>query len=509
MRAAADAKADGRATASAGLGFVGGEGRVVAHVAADVTDFVVAATEGADAYEARLVSYDAATGLGLLAVPELTVPPYVFARDAASVGEPVHGAVRAGDTGVVTFVSGSVLEVRGGTATDAPAVIRHDAYSAGRRNAGGPLLNGCGQLVGAVVRTPDAASTGSEQAAPAGWLRERFGGQMGATTVGTPCMLPDPGPSATGAPPDPAAPAREPAPPSGQTPSSAPQTIPVPEPENPVPEPENPVPEPENPVPEPENPVPEPQVTEHALGLSREDRRLIELGLTAADFDPGGVDGRFDEATRSAISLWQTGGGEEPTGFLDRQATLALLLLGRQQETLARAERQGRYARWTAAAAMGATVVVLFLWFVDRRSVAKAERPWGRAAILALAARPDMPDRNAGDQPPVAVPGVLLDAIVDDEPLALRIPGAAISVAGGAVVGRNPFDSTVVLDHVEVSRRHFRLFAADASVMIEDLNSMNGTKMNDVTLVPGSAAPLASGAVLHVGSLEFSVTLQA
>ena len=76
------------------------------------------------------------------------------------------------------------------------------------------------------------------------------------------------------------------------------------------------------------------------------------------------------------------------------------------------------------------------------------------------------------------------------------------------MVGRNPFDSTVVIDHEEVSRRHFRLSARGMSVLVEDLNSMNGTKLNDVALVSGTAVPLQHGAVLKVGSLTLTVTLQ-
>ena len=522
VRAGGDAETDGRLPAPAGHGFVVGDGRVIASVAGDVIDFVVAAA-GGEEHAARRLAYDGASGLGLLAVPALTAPPYPFARDPAAAGHAVHGATRDGDTGVVEFLSGSVLEVLGGTATDGPDVIRHDAYAAGRRNAGAPLLNGCGQIVGVVVRAPAAVSAGSERAVPGAWLRTRFGDEMNAATVETPCPpVPDPSPAV---PPDAAVPAPDPAPRPGQTPSSPAESTPVPDPEapapdpetpapdseTPAPDPETPVPDPETPVPEPETPTPEPEVTPDPLELSREDRRLIELGLTVAvaGFGPGEVDGRFDDATRDALSQWQAAAGEEPTGILDRPTSRALLLLGRQQEVLAVAERQGRYARWTAAAALGATVVALLLWFVDRRSLAKSRLAPAGAGTPAQAAQPDVAGGSGRDRLASVVPAVLLDgAASQDEPLTLRIPGSAIGGADGAVVGRSPFDSTVVLDHVEVSRRHFRLLAHGASVLIEDLNSTNGTKLNDTPLAPGDRAPLPSGAVLHVGSLEFTVTLQ-
>ena len=109
-----------------------------------------------------------------------------------------------------------------------------------------------------------------------------------------------------------------------------------------------------------------------------------------------------------------------------------------------------------------------------------------------------------------AVPAVFLDGTdAAGEPVAVRVPGNAIAAAGGAIVGRNPFDSTVVLDHVEVSRGHFRLFAHGTSVMVEDLNSTNGTKVNGAPLTPGAGVPLDQGAVLQVGSVTLNVTLQA
>ena len=391
--------------------------------------------------------------------------------------------------------------------------------------AGGPLLNGCGQIVGAVVRRPDAVPAAAGEAAPGAWLRNRFGDEMNASTVETPCprapapppaVPPDPSavPSDPPAvPPAPATPAAEVPPAPGRTPSAESESIPAPEPQ--TPEPQTPAPEPQTPAPEPQTsepqtPPPAPQATEEALGLSQEERRLIELGLEAAGIDPGEVDGQFDSATREAIRQWQTAGGAEPTGYLDGPARLALLKLGRLQEALASAERQVRYVRWTAVAAVGATAVVLLLWAVGRRSAAKVELARVGAETLARAGQPAAIDRSAHDGPAGAAPAVLLDGAVEEgEPLALRVPGSAVSGAGGAVVGRSPFDSTVVLDHVDVSRRHFRLVAAGGSVLIEDLNSMNGTKLNGVALAPGRSTPLPSGAVLHVGSLEFTVTLQA
>ena len=45
-------------------------------------------------------------------------------------------------------------------------------------------------------------------------------------------------------------------------------------------------------------------------------------------------------------------------------------------------------------------------------------------------------------------------------------------------------------------------------MLIEDLNSTNGTKLSDTALTPGASAPLQPGATLQVGDVTLTVTLQ-
>ena len=98
-------------------------------------------------------------------------------------------------------------------------------------------------------------------------------------------------------------------------------------------------------------------------------------------------------------------------------------------------------------------------------------------------------------------------ADADGRRIALRIPVGVITGEAGAVVGRSPFESVVVLDHPEVSRRHFRLLAKGGSVMIEDLNATNGTSLDDVLLKPGDRVPLPDDGVLELGGLRVRVSV--
>ena len=152
----------------------------------------------------------------------------------------------------------------------------------------------------------------------------------------------------------------------------------------------------------------------------------------------------------------------------------------------------------------------MLFWLAARRSVAKARQEQVTAETLAQAAQEDLADRAAQDRLASAVPSVFLNgADAEGHPIAVRVPGSAIADAGGAVVGRNPFQSALVLDHTAVSRRHFRLSARESAVFIEDLHSTNGTTLDDVRLTPGAAVALCHGGVLRVGDLTLTVTLDA
>ncbi len=82
---------------------------------------------------------------------------------------------------------------------------------------------------------------------------------------------------------------------------------------------------------------------EAGLELSREDRRLIQLGLTEEGFDPGPADGLFGRGTRDALSRWQASRGEAVTGHLDAESVKVLLASGRQHQ-LQGSERQAEVA---------------------------------------------------------------------------------------------------------------------------------------------------------------------
>jgi peptidoglycan hydrolase-like protein with peptidoglycan-binding domain len=68
------------------------------------------------------------------------------------------------------------------------------------------------------------------------------------------------------------------------------------------------------------------------LNLSEQDRKKVQMSLTALGFNTNGTDGAFGPRTRAMITAWQKKQGLPETGFLDESQLVALL----EQATLAK-----------------------------------------------------------------------------------------------------------------------------------------------------------------------------
>ena len=66
------------------------------------------------------------------------------------------------------------------------------------------------------------------------------------------------------------------------------------------------------------------EAAERRLGLSGEERRAIQSGLSAEGFYDGSIDGALGPQSRRAIRAWQSARGESATGFLTGDQVAAL-----------------------------------------------------------------------------------------------------------------------------------------------------------------------------------------
>lgn len=91
-------------------------------------------------------------------------------------------------------------------------------------------------------------------------------------------------------------------------------------------------------------------------------------------------------------------------------------------------------------------------------------------------------------------------------PHAFKITGASLlKASNGLVIGRQPQSANVVLNHPQISRAHVRISLRGQEVLVEDLDSTNGTSVNGVRLSSGEASPIRTGDDLSLGTITFKV----
>lgn len=104
--------------------------------------------------------------------------------------------------------------------------------------------------------------------------------------------------------------------------------------------------------------------------------------------------------------------------------------------------------------------------------------------------------------------GVALSG-VDDQGRRIHValpPARFTGLRLGVSLGRHPDLVDEVVNDASVSRRHLRIAQGSGGLYIEDLNSTNGTSVNQRRLAPFKPEPLEYGSVLTLGSLELNVS---
>ena len=89
----------------------------------------------------------------------------------------------------------------------------------------------------------------------------------------------------------------------------------------------------------------------------------------------------------------------------------------------------------------------------------------------------------------------------------LKINGSAVArSADGQVLGRSSSSADYFVNSRSVSRRHARLFVQDDQLLVEDLGSLNGTRVDGAESTPGKPLPLSEGSTLDLGDVALSAS---
>ena len=187
---------------------------------------------------------------------------------------------------------------------------------------------------------------------------------------------------------------------------------------------------------------------------------------------------------------------EEKEAELDDLEQRADAARAQAREAVATVARLERERRLFAGALAAGAIMLLAVGFVSWRLLRQRRLQLAESE----AARRESDERLAAAVTPAPFSCLLEGADQDGRNVVIKITAAQLGSPGGVVVGRNPAQAGVVLDHPEASREHFRLTARGGNLAIEDLHSTNGTFVNGSAVPAGQALDLSPGDEIGVGS---------
>ena len=442
------------------IGFVVDDhGHIIAHLQPKTPNqiFSVQVSAGVS-IKATAIEHDAASGLTLLKARSgvENLVRYPFALDPAQPQRKVFAIKVPEDPLLRHVIGGALSKVQQPEPGVHPGYYLHNAV-VGKRGAGGPLFNNCGEVVGVMVprkkkflqRLFGGNEENTASAVTAEWLINRFNAHgINPQRATNPCLS---------------------------------------------------------------------EVAQAAAAeveLEEETRRATEAAQATATAQV-----ELD-AVKDRLAAAQEGSEEERQRLeAEVAARQNAVDEARTRETAARRAAQVReqeYKKWGAIGAAALLLILILVWGLKQRTVARERREKVAAKIHAEQAEAQLDAREQVDARIRQTPTVFFEgADPTGQTIALRIPGTSIAAAEGAVVGRNPGGSDFVINHPQVSRRQFRVFtaatAADkerALLMLEDLGSTNGTTVDGKKLGAGDETILADLSRVQISDLSLTVRLE-
>ena len=170
-------------------------------------------------------------------------------------------------------------------------------------------------------------------------------------------------------------------------------------------------------------------------------------------------------------------------------------------------EKAAQRLQWGIAAGAGLVLLALLGWWLSSRR--KKEQLQSAESRLSEAEQTAEAARQAAANAPQPAPFRCLLEGQDStgRPFALTISALALGDRAGVTLGRSPANAEFIIDHEEVSREHVRFMCADGQLYAEDLNTLNGTKVNGRLLNPREQVLLQNNDRLEIGPVVFAVRL--
>lgn len=95
----------------------------------------------------------------------------------------------------------------------------------------------------------------------------------------------------------------------------------------------------------------------------------------------------------------------------------------------------------------------------------------------------------------------------DNQPLKIKISAKDLQAKASVIVGRSPSHADVLINDPEMSRAHAAVRASAGGYMIEDMGSTNGTMVNGAPAGQGNPVVIRDGDSIFFGSVKLKVEL--
>ena len=488
---------DGEETVRFGSGFAVAGGTVVtaAHLVADEERIVVVPLATRAELVARVLHSDERSDLAVLAVNGLELPPLKLAMDGFDPGRLVYAvgvwsataepvAVAAAEEDVpLSVAEGSVGrhdELPEDDGAPAVPLIVHNAMISAA-GYGGPLLNECGEVAGVNRGAPGTSARRLRRGlAPANVVHAVAGTGVAAVLSDGDVAFGQSGAPCAGALADAKA----------QADAAAAEL--------------------ETKTEQLEEATGQVEATQEQLEETQREEDAAAARAAEAESRVGELEAEYAEAVRTGSAQTEelearleAARGEQAearaaVGALEGQVT-ALQDQLRQQ---AAADRFRLIATISVAGVL--LLAVLVVVFVIRRQHA---RQLAVAQEEAARARRDAADARTAPGDQVTHPDCLLTGVTGDgHAVSLKIPGALLG-GNGAVIGRSPRDSTLLIDDRTLSREHARFFADGDAIHVEDLDSTNGTRINGRRMSARTPSMIGHGDALELGATKLRLAV--
>ena len=178
-----------------------------------------------------------------------------------------------------------------------------------------------------------------------------------------------------------------------------------------------------------------------------------------------------------------------------RQKAVQDSIIKKQTETL----------KWAILSGAALVILLLLSWFVFARSK-KAQLQTASSQVSEAEQKAEAAQQAAAQTPQPAPYRCLLEGR-DNAGQSFVLNISALALSSGVTLGRSPANAEYIIDHEAVSREHVRLVYTAEALYAEDLNALNGTRINGSPLNPREPVVLQNNDQLELGPVVFQVRL--